>query len=80
MSEREDHTINYIGSLLTRATSSPQKTIGYSLSNQQQITMTQHYKEVILIPQEHTPSLPFHTITVKTTSDLTDLTFYKYTK
>jgi len=27
--EREDHTINYTGSLLTRATSSPQKITGY---------------------------------------------------
>ena len=30
--------------------------------------------------QEHTLSLPFHTNTVRTTSDLTYLLFYKYIK
>jgi len=39
----------------------PRKPLGIALSNQQQITITQHHKEVILITQEHTPSLPFHT-------------------
>jgi len=74
--EREDITQSiYIGSLLSRATSSPKKTTGIPLRINQQIIITQHYKEVILIPQEHTHSLPFHTTTVKTTSRGTDYTW-----
>jgi len=37
------------------------KPLGISLSNQQQIRITQHHKEVILTTQEHTPYLPLHT-------------------
>jgi len=75
MREREtkDHTNNYTDLLLTRATSSRQKTTGYSLGNQQQITTHHNLKEVILTTQEHTPFLTSHT--VRTTFDLTDTQF-----
>ena len=57
----------------------PRKPLGITLSNQQQITITQHHKEVILTTQEHTPSLPLHTQSEQS-FDFTDLLFYKYTK
>jgi len=74
--ERKDHTNNYTSSLLTRATSSPQKTIGYSLSNQQQITTHHNLKEVILITQEHTLSLTSHT----QSEQPSDLTVTQFTR
>ena len=58
--ERENYTSNYTGSLLTRATSNPQKITGYSLGNQQQITTHHNLKEVILTTQEHTHPLWLH--------------------
>jgi len=68
--ERENHTRNYTGSLLTRATSSSQKLSKISLCNQQQITNPHTNKEVILTSQEHSPSLINHTHKIKTPSDL----------
>ena len=49
----------YTGSLNPELHPVPRTTIGFSTNNQSQITKIQHHKEVILIPQEHSPSLPF---------------------
>jgi len=77
--ERENHISNYTDSLLTRATSSSQKTTEIPLCNRQHITNTHTNKEVILTSQEHSPSLIHHTHKVRTPSNLTVPTIYKYT-
>jgi len=71
---KKNDTNSYTGSLVTRATSSSQKTTGYSLGNQQHITTHHNLKEVILTTQEHTPSLTSHTQSEQS-SDLTDTKF-----
>ena len=79
--ERRDYTINlYWFTPYQSYIQSPEKPLGIPLRINQQITITQHNKEMILTPQEHTPSLPFHTIAVRTYSDLIDSMFYKNTK
>ena len=62
MSEREKERLHH-QFILVHSTSElhpiPITTTEFSTSNQSQITHTQSHKEVILITQEHSPSLPF---------------------
>jgi len=57
--EREITQSIYTGSLNHELHPVPRTTTGYFISNQSHITNTQSHKEVILITQEHLPSLPF---------------------